>query len=167
MQSIISDKNGKSVVLKEKTRSEKRKIKRAKTVTPRMEKTKELIKEGYSIQMAMREAGYKETTIKSRSRDYLKMLDLPELLQGLKYGSALLGYKAQKVISEELDGEKAPERIKAADVATKMSKQYIGEDKSPPKIIFHFQTIQDQQITINPPEKTEIIDVSPEAEESE
>ncbi len=134
-------------ILREKKAIKRRKIKkREKRLTPRMEKTKELVREGYSIRKAMEIAGYSQNTINSRYRQYLEKLDLPELLRGLKPASAILNYKVIKVLDEEMDKENSRERIRAADVAVKMGKLHLGEDKAPPKIVFQFQTIDKQLI---------------------
>ena len=137
-----------NLILKEKKAMKRRKIKKGeKRQTPRMEKTKELIKEGFSIKKALELAGYSQSTINSRYRQYLERLDLPELLRGLKQGSALLNYKAMKVLDEEMDKENSRERIRAADVAVKMGKLHLGEDKAPPRIVVQLQSI-DKQLVI-------------------
>ena len=132
-----------SVMFKEKKAMKRRNTnKREKRLTPRMEKTKELVKEGYSIKKALELAGYSQSTINSRYRQYLERLDLPELLRGLKHGSAILNYKALKVLGEEMDKENSRELIRAADVAVKMGKLHLGQDEPPPKIVFRFQTFK-------------------------
>jgi hypothetical protein len=112
-----------------------------------MEKTKARVREGFSIKKALELAGYSQSTINSNWKDYLIKLDLPELLRGLKHGSALLNYKAIKVLGEEMDKENSRERIRAADVAVKMGKLHLGQDEAPPRIVFQFQTI-DKQLVI-------------------
>jgi hypothetical protein len=137
-----------NMLLREKKSIRKRtKEKRAKRLTPRMERTRKLVKEGYSIKKAMELAGYGKSTIDSSWQDYLVKPDLPELLRDLKQGSAILNYKAIKVLGEETDREDSRERIRAADVAVKMGKLHLGEDKAPPRIVFQFQTI-DKQLVI-------------------
>jgi len=137
------------LMMREKKAVKGRKIKKEeKKLTPRMVKTKELIKEGYSIKKALELAGYSQSTINSRYRQYLEKLDLPELLRGLKHGSAILNYKVIRVLDEEMDKENSRERIRAADVAVKMGKLHLGKDEAPPKIVFHFQTI-DKQLVID------------------
>ncbi len=129
------------VMLKEKkTMKGRTKKKKERRLTSRMEKTKGLVKEGYSIKKAMELAGYAQTTINTHYKNLLDKLDLPELLRGLKPASAILNYKAIKVLDEEMDKENSRERIRAADVAVKMGKLHLGEDKAPPVIKFHSQT---------------------------
>jgi hypothetical protein len=135
------------VMLRERKSRKRRIKKRRNRRTPRMERTKDLIKEGYSVKKAMELAGYSESTINSSWKDYLIRLDLPELLRGLKHGSAILNYKAIKVLDEEMDKEDSRERIRAADVSVKMGKLHLGEDKAPPRIVIHLQTI-DKQLVI-------------------
>lgn len=91
---------------------------------------------------------YAQSTISSHYKDLLDRLDLPELLRGLKPASAILNYKATKVLDEEMDRENSRERIRAADVVVKMGKLHLGEDRAPPVIKFHFQTV-DKGILLN------------------
>ncbi len=103
------------LILKEKKTTKRLTINKwEKRLTPRTEKTKELVKEGYSIKKALESAGYAQSTFNSRYRQYLEKLDLPELLRGLKQGSTILNYKAIKVLDEEMDKTNSRERIWAA-----------------------------------------------------
>ncbi|NIS59892.1 MAG: hypothetical protein GTO13_04045, partial [Proteobacteria bacterium] len=114
------------VILKEKKAMKRRtKNKGEKRLTSRMDTTRELVKEGDSIRKALELAGYVQSTVNSRYRQYIEKPDLPELLRGLKHGSAILNYKAIKVLDEEKDKENASERIRAADVAVKMGKLHL------------------------------------------
>ena len=134
----------------------KRKVKkRDKSLTPRMEKTKALVKEGFSIRKAMELAGYAKSTISSHYKELLDRLDLPELLRGLKPATAILNYKAIRVLDEEMDKENSRERIRAADVAVKMGKLHLGQDEAPPRIVYQFQTNIDKAVLVNTGEQKE------------
>jgi len=71
------------VMLRERKFNNRRLKKRRNRLTPRMERTKELVKEGYSVKKAMELVGYAQSTINSSWQHYLTKLDLPELLRGL------------------------------------------------------------------------------------
>jgi len=158
------------VLMKERKDTSKRKIKKNRLQTPRMQKTLEEVKQGCSIQKAMELAGYSPKTIKHRWRDYLDRLDIQELMRGLKTGTAILHYQILKVLDEELKGDDVRERLRAADIGARMGKVHLVKEEVPSNITFSFQTIQGENIQINQGKDPSqdggtVIDVETETEE--
>lgn len=88
--------------------------------------TKALVKEGYSLKMAMKIAGYSPSTIQKKASEYLKKLSLDELRKGLKIQTALSTFKAFKVLDEKMeDAEKDSDQIKAADAVLRSGKTFL------------------------------------------
>lgn len=142
------------VVLRERKDTRKRKIKRNHPPTEKMEKTLEEVKAGCSIQKAMQLAGYSEKTIRHNWKNYLDRLDIQELMRGLKTGTAILHYEVLKVLSEELKGDEAKERLRAADIGTRLGVVHLKKEEVPSNITFAFQTIQGENVQVNVGDKT-------------
>jgi hypothetical protein len=99
----------------------------AKKLTPRQEKMKELVAEGYSPR---------------------KKISDPELWNVFKRKSVERGMEALDILGGELHGEKSSDRIRSGDSLLRNVKTVAKDGPSEPVINFHFQTI-DKAILLN------------------
>jgi hypothetical protein len=120
----------------------------AKKLTPRQEKMKELVAEGYSPEKAMELAGYSPNTIKGHLSEYRNKISDPELWNVFKRKSVERGMEALDILGGELHGEKSSDRIRSGDSLLRNVKTVAKDGPSEPVINFHFQTI-DKAILLN------------------
>ena len=119
-----------------------------KKLTPRQQKMKALVAEGYSFEKAMELAGYSINTIKGHLSEYRKKISDPELWNVFKRKSVERGMEALDILGEELHGEKTSDRIRSGDSLLRNIRTVAKDGPSEPVINFHFQTI-DKAILLN------------------
>jgi hypothetical protein len=129
------------VMLREKKNIPRRSYKRKKRiVSKKLEKTKELIKEGYAPKKAAELAGYSKLTIKANMRKILENIRVDELIPHLRTLTAVGNLRAITTADEMLESDDPKWRAYGAKIITDNAKIHLAKRDTPTVISFSFQS---------------------------
>ena len=119
-------------------------------LTERQEKVRELIVAGCEPKVAMREAGYAESTVVYGRNVLLKSINYDALISAIKPRSILINHKALSVIEDMLEDQQDVKRQSyGAKLAIDNARIHLQEEKASPSITFSFTTIDARQVKLD------------------